>query len=202
MALKLDLKNIFQLISTLSPLLVTFSMLMISLFNVNIKGLVYLAGILLANLTNIVIGSTIGHRNNDNASILCNLINMPYVSNFNIPSSTTVFLSFTLVYLTLPMLTSSQFNPAMISFFLALIVVDAISKISNKCTTHLGILLGLLFGSFFGATWYSLIKNSGYESLLYYEELQSNKVRCSKPTKQTFKCSVYKNGKLISNGSA
>jgi hypothetical protein len=40
---------------------------------------------------------------------------------------------------------------------------------------------------------------SGYDSLLYFDELESNNVTCSRPSKQTFKCSVYKNGELISS---
>ena len=202
MALNLDLNNILQLISALSPLLVTFLMVMISMFNLNLKGIVYLAGVLLANFGNIIVGSTINHRKYENASIFCNLIDIPYLSNFNVPSSTAVFLSFTTVYLTLPMIMNGQINPAIISFFLLLIGIDAITRISNRCTNVLGVIMGLLFGGIFGTAWYSLFKYSGNESLLYYEELQSNRVRCSKPTKQTFKCTVYKNGEMISSDIA
>ena len=39
-------------------------------------------------------------------------------------------------------------------------------------------------------------------SLLYFDEFISNNVVCSRPTEQTFRCSVYKNGELISNNIA
>ena len=32
---------------------------------------------------------------------------------------------------------------------------------------------------------------------LFFNELSSNKDVCSMPSKQTFKCSVYKNGELL-----
>ena len=55
MVLNLDLKNILNLTSALSPLLVAFLLVMISLFNQNVKGLIYLAGILVTSLVNLVV---------------------------------------------------------------------------------------------------------------------------------------------------
>ena len=49
--------------------------------------------------------------------------------------------------------------------------------------------------------WYNMFKLSGNTSLLYYDDYTSNKVACSKPNKQTFKCSVYKNGEIIKSMS-
>ena len=34
-----------------------------------------------------------------------------------------------------------------------------------------------------------------------FNELDSNKVMCSRPSKQTFKCSVYKHGELITSNT-
>ena len=36
-----------------------------------------------------------------------------------------------------------------------------------------------------------------FESLLFFNDLTSNNVVCKRPTNQTFKCSVYKNGQVI-----
>jgi hypothetical protein len=44
--------------------------------------------------------------------------------------------------------------------------------------------------------WYYLIQTQNPE-LLYYDDLISNKIACSKPSQQKFKCSVYKNGELL-----
>ena len=53
MAIKLTLYNILQLFSLISPLLLVFFLVMSSLFNQNLKGIVYLAGVLLASCINI-----------------------------------------------------------------------------------------------------------------------------------------------------
>ena len=208
MPIKLDAFNIFHLISALAPFMVSFLLVMISLFNQNLKGLVYLAGVLLATIINLIIMNTLGPiigsyaEKNSQASVLCELVEIPFLKLYNIPSPASVFLGFTFMYLLLPMIMSGQTNIGVVVFLLMLMVIDAVSKVSNKCTTTPGVVFGTLFGGLLGTLWFTLFKESGHESLLYYNELQSNNVQCSRPSKQTFKCSVYKNGEIISSSIA
>ena len=94
---------------------------------------------------------------------------------------------------------NDQMNYFVISALLCLLALDAVTKIKNTCATNGGVILGTLVGLILGAIWYTLFHISGFDSLLYFNELQSNKVMCSKPSKQTFKCNVYKGGNLISS---
>ena len=57
------------------------------------------------------------------------------------------------------------------------------------------VILGILFGT----VWVTIFWSAGKKDLLFYNELASNNVVCNKPSKQTFKCSVYKNGEIISS---
>ena len=57
--MKLDLSNLLDLFSSLSPLLVSFLLVMISLFNQNVKGLIYLSGVLITSLLNLIVGFTL-----------------------------------------------------------------------------------------------------------------------------------------------
>ncbi len=77
--------------------------------------------------------------------------------------------------------------------------MDCIIKVNKRCTTVGGSLIGALVVFMLGALWYTLFHISGLDSLLYFDELQSNRVVCNRPSKQSFKCSVYKNGELISS---
>ena len=79
---------------------------------------------------------------------------------------------------------------------LILYAIDCVVKKTNNCTTPIGIILGSVIGGMWGAIWYTLIKAND-SKLLYYDDLISNKVACSRPTEQKFKCSVYKNGELL-----
>ena len=202
MAMKLDLHNILDLFSALSPLLVSFLLVMISLFNQNVKGLIYLAGVLVTSLLNLVVGFTLDRRKDPEASLMCDFIGIPYLTNFNVPSSSIMFHAFTLAYLIFPMYDNNQSNVLLVTVLMSFVVLDGISKVKNRCTNMLGVSLGGLLGALMGYSWYAVFKYTGNESLLYYNELQSNNVQCSRPNKQTFKCTVYKNGEVISEGIA
>ena len=61
----------------------------------------------------------------------------------------------------------------------------------------IGITLGALLGVAGGIAWFYLLYTQGYESMLYFGETLSNNAICSRPSRQTFRCDVYKNGQLI-----
>jgi len=198
MAIDLTITNVFQFISALTPLLLIFFMVMISIFNQDLKGMVYLAGILIVSVINVFLLNVIKNKRDEDSGASCNIFNLPFnMTNFNVPSLNSVLISFTIAYLLLPMITSKQMNYALIAALLSIFVIDGISKIMNKCTTIAGVILGLLTGFLSGSLWYTLFHSTGYNSLLYFDEVVSNKVYCSRPKKQTFKCAVYKNGELI-----
>lgn len=202
MALQLTFSNIMQLFSLVAPLLLGFFLVMLSIFNQTLKGFVYLAGVLLAIVINIPIMNRIQSPMDPNAPIVCNILEIPFLSRYTSPSPSTLFIGFTLSYLFLPMKYNNQINYILIAALLCLLALDCVTKVTNKCTSAGGALLGALVGFILGAVWYTLFHMAGYDSLLYFEELQSNNIICARPSKQTFKCSVYKNGQLISSNVA
>ena len=199
MPMRLSLANMLNFFSFMSPFLLVFFLVMSSLFNQNLKGLVYLAGVLIASIINIFLMNQIGSTIPDDAPLICNFIELPIQLNYNSPAPTSLFIAFTIAYLILPMRYNDQMNYFVISALLCLLALDAVTKIKNTCATNGGVILGTLVGLILGAIWYTLFHISGFDSLLYFNELQSNKVMCSKPSKQTFKCNVYKGGNLISS---
>lgn len=200
--IELTFSNILQLISVLSPILIAFFMLMLSFMNQNVKGLVFIAGAVLATFLNIPLMNMLKSPVDKNASLSCNIIEIPFLNAYNSPSPTSLFISFTFAYLLLPMLFNKQMNYAIISALLCLFALDAVSKVTNKCTTVGGAVLGALVGFMFGSIWYSVFHMVGADEVLYFDEMDSNSVRCDKPSTQTFKCSVYKNGMLVSSNIA
>ena len=176
-----------------------FFLIMSSLFNQNLKGLVYLAGVLLSNILNIFLMNQIGSEKFSDAAMSCEFISLPFMGKFNSPAPSSLFIAFTLAYLVLPMKYNNQINYVILAALLCLLLLDGITKVSKRCTTAGGTFLGTLVGFLLGVIWYTLFHTSGYDSLLYFDELQSNNVVCSRPSKQSFKCSVYKNGQLVSS---
>ena len=199
MAIQFKFSNMLELFSIMSPFLLGFFLVLSSLFNQNLKGLVYLAGILIAVVINIFLMNQIQSGKIEGSALSCEFVDLPFMGSYNSPAPTSLFIAFTIAYLVLPMKYNNQMNYVILSALLCLLVLDGVTKVNKKCTTFGGTFLGALVGLVLGAAWYTLFHISGYDSLLYFDELQSNRVMCSKPAKQSFKCSVYKNGELISS---
>jgi hypothetical protein len=79
-----------------------------------------------------------------------------------------------------------------------IILFDAIWNIGNGCYTLVDIALSLTLGGVFGIMWAYIISESGMTKLQYFNKVSGN-AECSRPAKNTFKCSVYKNGKLVTS---
>ena len=199
MAIALTLSNILQFFSFIAPTLLIFFLFLSSLFNQNLKGLVYIAGLLIASFVNIIFMNIIGSERSEDESFSCSLFDIPHVSKFNSPYPTTLIIAFTIAYLVLPMKYNNQMNYVVLLFLMGLLGMDMLTKVQNKCTTYPGCVLGALVGFLLGVIWYIFFHAMGYDSLLYFDELRSDNVVCSRPSKQTFRCSVYKNGELISS---
>ena len=198
MTLQLTFSNIVQLFSIFAPLFLGTFLVLVSIFNQNIKGMIYLGGVLLASVINYIVSRMIGSEPLENEGSICNLVEFPLISSrFNVPNYNSMVIGFTLMYLLLPMLSNNQINFWIIGTIVSIFAVDAYVKLQYFCTVPRGITIGGIVGLSLGALWYFLFKLNNFESLLFFNDLTSNNVVCKRPQNQTFKCSVYKNGQVI-----
>jgi len=187
MTLQLTFSNIVQLFSIFAPLFLGTFLVLVSVFNQNIKGLIYLGGVLIASVINYVVSMTI-----------CNIVEFPLIPNrYNVPNYNSMFIAFTLMYILLPMLTNNQVNLWIVGTIVSIFAIDAYVKLQYSCTVPRGITIGGIVGAALGSLWYFLFKFTDMQSLLFFNDLTSNNVVCNRPKNQTFKCSVYKNGQVI-----
>jgi hypothetical protein len=198
MTLQLTFSNIVQLFSIFAPLFLGTFLVLVSVFNQNIKGLIYLGGVLIASVINYIVSMTIGSEPVPGEGSICNLVEFPLIPNrYNVPNYNSMFIAFTLMYLLLPMLTNSQVNLWIIGTIVSIFAIDAYVKLQYSCTVPRGITIGGIVGAALGTLWYFLFKFTNMQSLLFFNDLTSNNVVCNRPKNQTFKCSVYKNGQVI-----
>jgi hypothetical protein len=191
---RLSYPSMFTFLSLISPYLIVLVLLLNSIINSNIKGLIYLFGILILFFIVFLFQSSINVTSEAIPSY-CKLFSssIPY---YSIPSFNSAVFLFTLVYMVMPMFSSNVINLPFICILLILFSVDATIRRQNKCTSLIGVFFGGIIGIIIGIMWYLIISSNSPE-LLYYDDLISNKVACSRPTQQKFKCSVYKNGQLL-----
>jgi len=203
MAMQLNFSNLLQFFSAISPILLAFCLVLISLFNSDIKGMVYLGGILIASLINLLILNTLKIKSQTLIPDFCNLVEFPFNLNEYVnPAFNSMFIAFTLAYLYMPMKNISGINYPVLMFVTGLLVLDAGTKILGGCTTFSGVLLGSLVGFLLGVGWFAIFYSSDHKDLLFFNAESSNNVVCSRPQKQTFKCRLFKNGTLVGPASA
>ena len=191
---RISYPSMFTFLSLISPYLIVLVLLLNSIINSNIKGLIYLFGVIILFFIVFLFQSSINVVSEGTPGY-CRLFSsdIPY---YSIPSFNSALFLFTLVYVLIPMIVNNIINLPFITILLILFVVDAAIRRQNKCTSLIGVFFGAIIGIIIAILWY-LIINSNSPELLYYDDLISNKVACSRPTQQKFKCSVYKNGQLL-----
>lgn len=197
MAMELNISNLLQLFSSLSTILLFFSLLLLSLFNSDVKVFIYLGGILITSIISLIINKSFPKVN----TVIpphCNFINLPFnLNEFYSMAFNSIIISFTLMYFLMPMIFISNINIGVVIFFCILLGIDGITKIMNSCNTWWGVLIGILYGSICGIIWFAIFNNTQNKNLLYFNDEPSNNVVCARPSKQTFKCMVYKNGEVL-----
>jgi|LauGreDrversion4_2_1035121.scaffolds.fasta_scaffold07573_5 hypothetical protein len=186
--------NYLQLI----PIYITFFLVMSSIFNQDVKGLFWLVcaivGVGTAHVIHdVCMPQTPVLLNGGFATPLAPVLE--WVNRYDTLSLSSFFITFTFIYLALPMQKNNDWNYFVILGFLILYIVDVYSK---PFQTSLGIFLGSAMGSIYGLLCYWFATTVGGDSLVYFNIISSNNVYCSRPKKQQFKCYVYKNGQVIS----
>ncbi len=197
----MTLTNLFQYISFTAPILVIFFITLFSIMQNNLeKGLIFNMGIVILSTFVYILKNVVKSNQSSLASPFCNVIPGPFtvVSDgliYDAPSMSTSILSFSSTYLIYPMMNNNQHNYTLIVFLIGITSINAIVEYSQKCSDVMGIVFGILLGIIFGIVYYSLLYMSKKSNLVYFSDPISNNIQCSKPTKQNFKCEVYKDGK-------
>jgi ABC-type phosphate/phosphonate transport system permease subunit len=186
----------------LAPFVLVCFFSLSSFLNQDFKGLVYLSGLIFTCFCTMIFGNVLTfipkYLPEDRPEI-CNMITVNQQSEISkLPLGQTVF-GFTFCYLLYPMIKNNYIkqNIPTLIFFPALIFFDLIWNIQNTCYTLWQLIASLALGSLFGILWAYLISLTYNPSLQYLNKSTNNEV-CSKPSKQTFSCKVYKNGEIVS----
>lgn len=201
--LPINSTNILGFFTLIGPFFIMFMLFILSVFNANFKGFVYLFGVFIMGIFIKILKLT--YKDGDaidppEASVynsnFCTFFGTGM--NYSSPSFNSSLYIFTLTYLCLPMISKSIFNLPLFMFFILIYAVDAVTRNILKCTNITGILLGSFIGFIWGVIYYNILStNNNTKEFLYYSEFNSNKTACLRPSKQKFKCNVYKNGELL-----
>lgn len=188
--------NIVVFLSFYSPIILAISVLGMSFVFQNFKGFIYLGFLLAACIARELSYKYISKTNqtvNDNT--ICTSIQYTKYGN---PSFSAFVFAFTIMYLSLPMFSNDSVNFWIFTVLLAYFFIDMFIKIYKKCVINMGdLFLNVLLGLASSALFVTLMYAGGSGKYMFFNEVSSTKEMCSQPKKQTFKCSVFKDGMLV-----
>ena len=192
----LNIINILYMFFRLAPFIIVSYFTLQSLFNQDLKGVIYLVGLLVASFVTIVLGGVLkkfsppkGLMPTDYSRIRCTQLTLGNTQPISIlPLSQTVF-GYTLAYLTyfIAINNLQTQNIATFIMFPILIMSDIIWSTSNLCSSPKYLLISLIIGGIIGTLWAMIIESTNMPNLAYMSGV-ANKDVCSKPSKSLYKC--------------
>jgi hypothetical protein len=190
-----SIQELMKLLTLILPYFVVFLFIMMSIINSNIKGFAYFFGLVIIYF---VVRLFQGSLPKNQERICAVFDSFHYVH----PSFISALYAYTIVYMIIPMATYNVFNIPLIIILLIFSVIDGIVRFKYGCTNIKAVALGAVLGAGAATIWFFMLQGSGNSSLLFYDDLVSNKQSCSRKNNEQFKCSVYKNGELLNTLSS
>ena len=215
-----NLTNISYIAFRLAPFIIVCFFTLESFLNWNLKGVVYLFGLLFACVLTMLAGNMLGLKDPDSPNVdtnICSSISLgPSGSPLSkLPLSTAVF-SYTFFYLVTFIinvatpngkgfsLDKGKKNPIKLSglqnamtqntptmiLFPLLLLIDAGWNLMNNCTKIEHIIGACILSGTVGIAWASVITNTLNPDLMYISNIMGDV--CSKPTATTFRCRTRK----------
>jgi len=190
--MEINLFNITYLFIRLAPFILVCYFTLSSVFNQDLKGIIYLIGLLFACFATASLGN-IKLFSVDSLPQLCKFITLSNGSPVsNIPLGLTI-LSYTFFYLFYIIGQNGLWASNIPTFILfpILIVCDAVWNLNNSCINIPGLFISFMVGGITGIAWAAIIKASNITDLQLFNGI-SNKQTCSRPSKTLYKCTYTK----------
>ena len=169
------------------PLIITFSIILLSIFSSTIlKGVAYLSCLSIASFIRYFILYVV--MRHDKKVPMCDLYSV-----FMVP--------FVMTYLIYPMLAVGEMNWGVFSIFFSCLiyVISAKTLMGNTCNiTPAEIIAESGSGVIVGILITSIMYNNSFRKYLFVSETTDVQT-CSMAKKQSFKCSMYNKGRLVSS---
>ena len=192
----LNIINIMYMFFRLAPFIIVSYFTLQSLFNQDMKGVIYIIGLIVASFVTVILGGILkkfsppkGLMPTDYSRIRCTQLTLGSTQPVSVlPLSQTVF-GYTFAYLAYFIASNNlqTQNIATFIMFPVVIVADIIWSTSNLCSNPKYLLISLIIGAIIGTLWAMIIESTNMPNLAYMSGI-SNKDVCSKPSKSLYKC--------------
>ena len=188
--------NVIVWFSFFSPIILATSITSMSFVFQNFKGLIYLGFLIGCCLVRNYVYMMAGSTPVVNDRTICTSIQY---SKYGNPTFSAFVFAFTIMYLSFPMFSNGSVNYWIFISLISYFFLDIFIKIYKNCVIKMGdLFLNVLLGAASSALIVTLMYAGGSGKYLFFNELSSDKEICYQPSKQTFKCQMFRDGQLIS----
>jgi hypothetical protein len=207
--MELNIFTLIYLFFRLAPFIIVCFFSLQSIFNQDLKGIIYLVGLVFGCALNIMFGSFPGFMKlikvqneilSSNTKPMCKTIGLRNgdqpLSNLPLGQTVLGFTFFYLVYI-IGKYKLAINNIATLIIFPVLILGDIFWNVSNQCNNAVSLFISLFIGAIAGILWAYIIDSTGKVDLQLFNGLSSTNI-CSRPTKTIYRC---KERVLRSSGS-
>jgi hypothetical protein len=194
MSEKLNIHYILYTAFRLSPFIIVSFFTLSSVLNQDLKGVVYLAGLLFASFFAVIFSSVGGFATIENTpenTAVCNSLTLTDSGRLSKIPLGMVVISFTFFYLVdiIAKYNLAIQNIPTLILFPILIIAEAFWNRKYTCATFIQLGVALAIGSCGGVIWAQIIRSTGAVQLQYFNGINNGEV-CSRPSKQKFKCTI------------
>lgn len=198
----IQLTALFYLFLRLAPFILVSYFTLSSVFHSDLKGFVYLIGLL---LTTVIASGFSSFFPQDwiglpsDRDFTCDFLDITRNSKITYLPVGSGIITYTLGYLlyTIVEYNSQAKNWPTITFLSILSGLDIFWQFNHSCYNPISIILTIVMFGLLGVTWAAIIDSTKRVELQYFNS-PSGRESCSRPASNTFRCDVYKNGTLIS----
>jgi len=188
--------NFIVFFSFFSPIILATSITSMSFIFQNFKGLIYLGFLIGCCIVRNYVYMINGATPVMNDRTVCTSVQY---SKYGNPTFSAFVFAFTIMYLSFPMFSNGAPNFWVFISLLVYFFIDMFIKLYKKCIIQVSdLFLNVLLGLASAALIVTLMYSGGSGKYLFFNEVSSNKEICYQPKQQNFKCSLYRNGELIS----
>jgi len=188
--------NLGVFLSFFSPIILATSVTGMSFVFQNFKGLIYLGFLIGCCVVRSFVYMMSGANPIVNDKTICTSIQY---SKYGNPTFSAFVFAFTIMYLSFPMFSNDSVNYWIFILLITYFFMDMFVKLYKNCIIKMAdLFLNVLLGAASSALIVTLMYAGGSGKYLFFNEVSSDKEMCYQPSKQTFKCSLYSNGELVS----
>jgi hypothetical protein len=192
-------KDLIEVIVYYSPVILSFCILIISVFYQTYRGLVFFIFVTFFGMIRKFLSSSLAGNSKTLNEKSCSTFKM-FQSN-NTDGFIIFFVTFVTGYILAPMFIYNIYNVYVIAFLGIYLVVVVIYNHRDECSSLTTSICNIIYGIVSVILSVIMLVSVGLSGTLFNEDLASDATICSMPSKQSFKCTVYKNGEIISSST-